>query len=191
MIWSLPSILANVITADRGFLPGLAAFGPAYGLPLSALAGVLERPFYTRAGIAQGAIWYSLQANFISLIVGYALLWPAIIALYSIGPFWLPISVFLSIAVERKYLQWRARASGFDGGWKWVGWGNVFSAVVLVGVLLLSTPFDTFQNRLALYPYRNLLMGTGIAVSAGIFVAAFVGPPVARRLKKRARQGTA
>lgn len=64
-------MLANTITADMGLVPGCALIGPAMGLPLSVLAAFLERPFYSAAGIKRGAIWYSLQANLISLLVGY------------------------------------------------------------------------------------------------------------------------
>src|SRR4051794_6270944 len=176
---TLCPILANVITADMGFLPGLALIGPAFGLPLSVLAAVLERPFYTRAGVERWAIWYSLQANLVSLLVGYLLLPVAMIALYTVGPLWLPFSVFLSIVIERKYLKWRA--GGFDGRWKWMSWANVFSALALVGVLMLSVPFDTFQNKLALFPYRDILTYIGIAVSIIAFGVSFIVPAVGKR----------
>jgi hypothetical protein len=32
---------------------------------------VLERPFYTHAGVGRWAVWYSLRADFASLLVGY------------------------------------------------------------------------------------------------------------------------
>lgn len=181
---NISPILANVLTADMGFLPGLAMIGPAFGLPLSVLAAVLERPFYSRAGIGRWAIWYSLQANLASLLVGYLLLPIAVIALYNVGPLWLPVSIFLSIIVERKYLQWRTRSLGFNGGWKHVTWANIFSALALVGVLLLSTPFDTSQNRYALFPYKGLLIGVGLGVSAVAFAVAFIIPVVGARMTK-------
>jgi hypothetical protein len=181
---TLCPILANVITADMGFLPGLALFGPAFGLPLSVLAAVLERPFYTRAGVERWAIWYSLQANLVSLLVGYLLLPVAVITLYTVGLLWLPVSVFLSIVIERKYLKWRA--TGFDGRWKWVSWANVFSALALVGVLVLSVPFDTFQNKLALFPYRDALDYVGIAVSVVVFAVSFIVPAVGKRRARNA-----
>ena len=183
---NISPILADTITADMGFLPGLAMFGPAFGLPLSVLASVLERPFYTRAGIGKWAIWYSLQANLISLLIGYLLLPIAIMTLDSIiGLLWLPVSVFVSIVVERKYLKWRARTAGFNGGWMWVSWANVFSALALVGVLMLSWPFDTDQNKLALFPYRDGLMYFGIGVSVIAFAIAFTVPAVGGRRANR------
>lgn len=181
---TLSPILANVITADMGFLPGLALIGPAFGLPLSVLAAVLERPFYTRAGVERWAIWYSLQANLVSLLVGYVLLPVAMIALYTVGPLWMPVSIFLSIVIERKYLKWRA--VGFDGRWKWVSWANVFSAFALVGVLMLSVPFDTFKNKLALFPYRDALTYVGIAVSVVAFAVSFIVPAVGKRRARNA-----
>lgn len=63
--------LANTITADMGMIPGLAFVGPAMGLPLSVLAAFVERPFYTLAGVKRHTIWYSLQANLVSLGVGF------------------------------------------------------------------------------------------------------------------------
>jgi len=44
-------LLADTITADMGWIPGLAFVGPAMGLPLSVLAAFLERPFYTLGGV--------------------------------------------------------------------------------------------------------------------------------------------
>lgn len=179
---ALCPIVADVLTADMGFLPGLALIGPAFGLPLSVLAAVLERPFYTRAGVARWAIWYSLQANLVSLLAGYLLLPVAVAALSSVGPLWLPVSVFLSIVIERKYLKWRA--PGFDGRWNLVSWANVSSALALVGVLMLAAPFDTVQNKLALLPYHDVLTWIGIAVSAIAFAIAFIVPAIAGRLAK-------
>ena len=179
-------ILADTITADMGFLPGLAMFGPAFGLPLSVLAAVLERPFYTRAGIGKWAIWYSLQANLISLLIGYLLLPIAVMTLDSIiGLLWLPVSVFVSIVVERKYLKWRACTAGFNGSWMWVSWANIFSALALVGVLILSRPFDTDQNKLALFPYRDGLTYFGIGASVITFATAFIVPAVGSRRSNR------
>lgn len=176
---TIPTILANVITADMGMLPGLALVGPAFGLPLSVLAAVLERPFYTRAGIGRWAIWYSLQANLVSLLVGYLLLPVAMIAFYGGCALWLPVSVFLSITVERFYLK--RCAPGFDGGWKWVGWANVFSALALVGVLFIKLPLDTQANQLAVLPYRDTLTYVGIAVGVIAFALAFIVPAVGAR----------
>lgn len=113
MMMPLP-LVADVITADMGFFPGCALFGPAFGLPLSVLAAVLERPFYTRAGIKRWAVWYSLQANFVSLLVGYLLIFVTVPAFYAIGLLWFPVAVSISIIVERSYLVWRARSMGFD-----------------------------------------------------------------------------
>jgi hypothetical protein len=179
------SILADTITADMGFLPGLAIFGPVFGLPLSVLAAVLERPFLTRAGVGRFAIWYSLQANLMSLLVGYLLLPLAIPALYSVGPLWLPIAVFISVVVERKYLMWRARSAGFNCRWGWVSWANIVSAVALVGVLLMSVPFNTYANRESLRPYLNFLTGVGVVVSVAAFATAFIVPALGKQKGER------
>jgi hypothetical protein len=75
-------ILANVITSDMGLIPGLAIAGPALGLPLSVLASFLERPFVSLAGVRRHAIWYSLQANCISLLVLHGAVWGRALAPY-------------------------------------------------------------------------------------------------------------
>jgi hypothetical protein len=175
MMMTLP-ILADVITADMGFFPGCALVGPAFGLPLSVLAAVLERPFHTRAGIKRWTVWYSLQANFASLLVGYILIFVTIPAVYAIGFFWFPVAVSISILIERKYLMWRARSAGFDCRWQWVSWANVLSAFALVGVLMLSAPFETPAIKHSLVPYRFALTIAGIGISFVAFGIAFAVP---------------
>lgn len=101
----------------------------------------------------------------------------------------MPISVFLSIVIERKYLRWRAGSAGYDGRWNWTSWANVFSAVALVGVLMLSSPFNTYHNRFVLLPYRDLLFYLGIAVSVIAFAAAFVVPAMAARRELLRQKG--
>ncbi len=59
--------LADTITADMGFLPGMELIGPAFGWP-----------FYFAAGVREKTIWYSLQANCVSLFLGYVCAVPAI-----------------------------------------------------------------------------------------------------------------
>jgi hypothetical protein len=179
-----PRILADVITADLGFLPGLALFGPAFGLPLSVLAAFLERPFYARAGIERWTILYSLQANLVSLLVGYLLLPITLVAFYNIGPIWMPVAVFLSIVVERQILTWRSHGTGFDGHWGWVSWANIVSAIAIVGVLIPVGALATDKSIAALLPYRWPLTLFGMGMSVAIFGAAFIVPAVGGRNRK-------
>src|SRR5262245_635604 len=118
-------LLANTLTADMGMIPGLAFVGPAMGLPLSVLAGFIERPFYTRAGVQRHALWYSLQANCVSLGFGFAatLLFMFLNDLlhyafdfFAVWPFF---AVCVSILVERTYLQRYANADPTPIRWSW------------------------------------------------------------------------
>jgi hypothetical protein len=181
MMLLLPT-LADVITADMGFLPGFALFGPAFGLPLSVLAAVLERPFYTRAGITKWTIWFSLQANLISLLAGYLMLPIALGAVYSsVGLLWLPIAIVLSTVIERSYLNWLTGGPGLDRGWYWTSWANIASALAIVGVLMFAMCFNTPEIRQWLRPHRTTLEIAGISISVLVFLTAFVVPVIGRR----------
>ena len=174
--------LANTITADMGLIPGFAFVGPALGLPLSVLAAFLECPFVSLSGVKQGAIWYSLQANFVSLLVGYVGLFAAGLVFGAFGGYrseealflvWPFIAVAVSIAVEQAYLARRQRA--YRPQWGWTALGNVLSASACVLVLVLvgglRAKFPQWGRTLA--PYHDalqLLAGFG---SAALFLIAF------------------
>jgi len=105
----MTGILADSITADMGFIPGLAVVTPLLGVPLSIVATVIERPFWTSAGLGRHAVWYSILANFVSLIVGVLIvvilpmMYPEIVKrIFLLWPF---AAVFMSVVVERTYLN--------------------------------------------------------------------------------------
>jgi hypothetical protein len=178
-------ILANTITADMGLIPGLALAGPALGLPLSVFAAFLERPFISLAGVRSDAIWYSLQANFVSLLIGYVgLIAAAVIddALRLWGPndpvftVWPFVAVAISVVTERYYLVARTRTQRVR--WGWIIVANVLSAAACIGLLVLvifiRSEFPTLRR--AVTPYHGalqLLAGVG---SGAIFLTAFVTP---------------
>ena len=137
----LPVLLANAIAADAGLIPGLAIFGPAMGLPLSVLAGFIERPFVTRSGFERNAIWFSLQANFVSLLVGYFATMIVIPFVMSpsgglVGLIWPFLAVGISIATERRYLAMRLRHGSVP--WAPLTWGNIISALTCIAVMVLT-----------------------------------------------------
>jgi len=175
-------LLAHTITADMGMIPGLAFVGPAMGLPLSVLAAFVERPFYSLARVKRHTIWYSLQANLVSLGVGFvATLIAAFVtdsmrqyyALYEVWPF---LAVCVSILVERWYLQARARPELV--GWGWTGLGNILSAALCVGVLFLVVHMrSAFPSlRQTLRPYAGPLQIVAFVGSAALFIVSFVRP---------------
>jgi hypothetical protein len=190
------SILADVLTADMGLIPGLAFAGPAMGLPLSVLAAFVERPFYTLAGIEHKTIWYSLQANFLSLVIGIVILLvvgpiliftplgmildpPSIdwelfgVSLDPLGLGWALFAIAASTFIEGRFLSRRhPHAKGF---WLWTAIGNVTSAAgciaLLVLILGLRKHFPDWGE--AVKPYELTLNLTALGGSGALFLLAF------------------
>jgi hypothetical protein len=110
------------------------------GLPLSVLAAFIERPFVTRAGFERNAIWFSLQANFVSLLVGYLatmVVIPLVMSpVVAIGLIWPFVALGISVAIERQYLNMRLR-NGLVS-WAPIATGNVISAVVCIAVMVFA-----------------------------------------------------
>jgi hypothetical protein len=187
-------VLANTITADMGLIPGLALVGPAMGLPLSVLAAFIERPFVMRSGVRRHALWYSLQANLVSLLVGYVGLFGAVVvvnafnlsgadsALFTIWPL---IAVAISAIVERSYLAARTRPVRVTWGWNILG--NVLSAGTCVGLLFLVVYLrrEFWESRMVLAPYQDALHIVAGLGSIGMYIAAF------RVTRRRAEDGFA
>ena len=173
-------ILANTITADMGMIPGLAFVGPAMGLPLSVLAAFVERPFYTLAGVRRYCIWYSLQANLVSLGIGFvatfmaAFLFDSMRQYYALFEVWPFFAVCVSIIVERWYLQTRTGPDRVKWGWSAVG--NILSAALCVGVLFLTVYLrSAFPGlRRPLTPYNGPLQIFAFVGSAALFVVSFI-----------------
>jgi hypothetical protein len=179
------AILANTITADMGLIPGLAMVGPAMGLPLSVLAAFLERPFVSLSGLRgrRDAIWFSLQANFVSLLVGYGgLLAAAIIddafnlwgpndPLFTVCQF---VAVAISIFVERTYIAGRLRDVRI--GWGWMILGNILSAAACISLLMLVGYVRQWapELRRAVTPYHNVLQALAGLGSLALFAVAFM-----------------
>lgn len=172
--------LANTITADMGLIPGLAFVGPAIGLPLSVMAAFVERPFYTLAGLRDRTIWYSLQANLVSLAAGFfgtliaAGITDAMREYYALFEVWPFLAVCVSVLVERTYLQRRTRPTRV--AWSWTAVGNILSAALCVGILFLivelRAAFPHLRRDLA--PYTAVLQGFALVGSAGLFVTSFL-----------------
>jgi hypothetical protein len=175
-------VLANVITADMGLIPGLAFVGPAMGLPLSVLAAFIERPFYSRGGVPAHAIWYSLQANLVSLIAGFVLLlvFGCLASAVCLGASdtaffvaWPLLAVCLSSVIERAYIARRMGSGGVS--WGWAAAGNVLSAAVCVGTLVAVGWLRTNRPglRLLVQPYAPALNILALAGSCAVFGLAF------------------
>lgn len=172
-----PALFANSIAADAGLIPGLAIVGPAMGLPVSVLAAFIERPFVTRAGFGKSAIWFSLQANFVSLLVGYVatlVVIPFVMSPYiSIGYAWPFVAVGISVVTERQYLNARLNPSRVP--WLPIATANVISAVSCIAVLVLAVNLRNMNRRWAmeLEPFEGLLTVIAAVFSLVLLVGSF------------------
>jgi hypothetical protein len=119
--------LANSIAPSAFFLPGILPMTMGLALPASVLAAVLERPFVSRAGVGRYALWYSLQANFLSLLIGYVTMPFAYAIIYVIGPLWCIIAISISILSEGWYYSGVGIKTPGKLRWGWIVGGNVFS----------------------------------------------------------------
>lgn len=132
-------LLANTINVDMGMIPGLAIIGPGLGFPLSALAAFLERPFYSRAGVQNRVIWYSLQANFVSHLLGVGITFgffcppEALRQVEFMLLIWPLLAVVCSILIEGNYLRYKI--SPLNLNWGWVIGGNICSASLSVALI--------------------------------------------------------
>jgi len=166
----ITGILADTITADMGLIPGLGIIGPLFGLPLSVMAAFIERPFLTAAGLKRDTIWYSIQANFVSLLAGYPLVFLAA-GLADLGEgallLWPFAAVLISTAIERAYIN--KRVGGPVLPFRWALAANFVSALTCVLILVPVAALDRPEIKYALLPFRPFL-----SVVLGLFCLAAV-----------------
>lgn len=172
---------ANSIAPTAYFWPGVLPLTLGLAVPASILAAVLERPFVTAAGVREGALWHSLRANAISLLVGYLSLPLGVPALYIVGPLWSIVAVTLSILSEGWYLQGRS-----DRPFRWqpLIWGNLFSSFVLLLLPYAAIEIKHAKPELVwqLDPYQGWLWWGSVGGGIVVFVATFVFPRSKGRL---------
>jgi hypothetical protein len=176
---------ANSIAPTAYFWPGVLPLMLGVALPASVLAAVLERPFVSRAGVREYAFWYSLQANLISLVIGYVTLPVGVYAIFTIGPLWSLIAVAMSVASERWYYQWRAINGPGSVRWGWIVGGNVFSSLVLLLLPPAALAIKEAKPHLVseLDRYQNVLFWGSVSASVFVFVGSFLAPGLLGRMK--------
>ena len=173
----MPFLLANAIAADAGLIPGLAIFGPAMGLPVSVLAAFIERPFVKRAGFGKSAIWFSLQANLVSLLVGYVatlIVIPLVMSLSNpLGLFWPFLAVGISIVTERQYLN--AQLSPSHVPWLPIAAANIIGSASCIAVLIVVANLESTHRNWAIVfrPYEAPLTVIVAACSLVLLVGSF------------------
>jgi len=151
------------------FWPGVVSITPFYAFPASLLAALVERPFLAAGGIRRRALVVSLQANFVSALVGILMLpfgWPA---LYLAGPLWCAAAFGVSCWVEAAYVRRFSKA---------ISWGWIVAANVISSALLMTIPPFTLGNRnrglaWALAPFETSLIVSSLLASVAIFLASF------------------
>ncbi len=179
-----PAAFANSIAPTAYFMPGMIPWMFGMAVPASVLAAFLERPFLSWAGVKHHVLWYSLQANLVSLVIGYITMPVGIYAIYTIGPLWSIIAVAMSVISEGWYYRWRCDEATS------VRWGpivaaNVFSSFVLVclpGItLMIKEASPTLEMNLA--PHQDALLWGSVGGSGVLFVASFFVPHLLRAAK--------
>jgi hypothetical protein len=171
-------------------------------LPASVLAAVLERPFVLRAGVREHTLSYSLQANFVSLVIGYAT-FPLCASLpmdlatrYDVlGLLWPLFTIGLSIVSEGCYYQWIALKGRGCVRWGWVIGANLFSSAVLLflpytasamtdlkysWVRAVDRYMDIQVLAEGLDDCGDVLLWAGVIGSVVVFVAGFLAPSLLR-----------
>jgi hypothetical protein len=125
-------------------------------------------------------IWYSLQANFVSLLVGFVAAFSLAFITSSIGrdddlfTIWPFFAVGVSILVERTYLQ--RRLPSVRIAWCWTIAGNVVSAAACVGLLFVTESLRSMLRGYAreLEPFNAALNWFAMIASALLVAAAFI-----------------
>ncbi|HEV2949273.1 MAG TPA: hypothetical protein VGX70_18000 [Gemmataceae bacterium] len=179
------SVFANAIAPTAYFWPGVLPMMLGLAMPATVLAAIIERPFVTRAGVTRHALWYSFQANFLSLLIGYATMPCAVQAIFDIGPLWSLIAITISIVSEGVYYQQRW-VPGEELKWGWVAVANIISSVVLLLLPSIALSIKSGKPDLerGLDPYQDVLFWGSVVGSVLIFVLSFFMPRILRRRTK-------
>jgi hypothetical protein len=167
-------VLANIIAPFFMLAPGILPGTWWAAFPATLLAAVIERPFVERAGVRDQALWYSMQANFFSLMIGYALVPISRFFLFGYGPVLLVGAVGLSVWSEGKFYQWRALPAQRPLHWPALWWGNVTSSLFLMFLppiaLLIA---ERWSIPAVLWPYENVFNGSVLLICLAIFWFSF------------------
>lgn len=179
---------ANSLSPYVGFVPGFMSLALLLALPMTVLAAILERPFVSRVGVKKHALWYSLQANFVSMILGYLTFPIALASAYSAGQLlWPFVGVSISIFSEGWYYRWRGVADGSRFQWRWIVAGNLLSNAVLLMIPFITERVKEYQPDLVwkVEPYETNLLWVVVMGSLAAFILGFVIPALGRKDRKQ------
>ncbi|MCX7699682.1 MAG: hypothetical protein N2039_02270, partial [Gemmataceae bacterium] len=115
---------------------------------------------------------HSLRANAISLCVGYLTMPIGAVAIYTIGPLWSGVAIFLSVLTEGWYLSYWVEQ---PFRWRPVVVGNLISSAVLMSLPYLALDIKLARPEWAwqLDPYQDDLWWGSVVGSALLFVVSF------------------
>lgn len=151
------SLLANVMAPYVAWgVGGDQQISVPFSMLATLLAAVLERPFTQWAGIRKQALLYSIRANILSWFVGLLLAW-SLIYLDKMGSLYyglLFLAVPFSVFIEGTYLTCLGLCQSFK--WRPIILGNVFSGLVLWGVLVVGLEWGD-RLQLAWSPVVTIL----------------------------------
>lgn len=178
------------------FLRGFHFFTLACALQGTVLAAVLERPFVSKAGITEHAIWYSLQANLVSGLIGLVCAPVAITAVLEVPllwPFTAIVAVIISTYSEGTYYRWFALEQGQSLQWGWIAFANFFSSFVLFMFAPLLADFVYFHpNRYnrwvsTVEPFQAQILWSSLTACVAALVWSFVVTTRAQRQRRLRR----
>ncbi len=179
----------DMISPTLYFWPGVVPLMLGLAVPASVLAAVLERPFVSRAGVDEYALWYSLQANCISMMLGFLALPVGIFGVYMCPPLWSMIAVAGSCISEGYWYRWVAIPQQKKMSWLTIVGANLFSSFVLAALPDAALALKEVKPDLkwVLAPYQDTLYWGCVGASGLLFIASFFVPEYLRSRKRRAR----
>jgi hypothetical protein len=190
-----PPLFADSIAPTAFFFPGFLFMSLGAAILATVLAGVLERPFVSRAGVKENAIWYSLQANLVSAVIGLLCMPLAVALLETFPPLWCLAAVTISIISEGVYYQSCALEPGQELRWRWIILANIFSSAILFAPLPILEYFkDRYTDSywwwgLRFERYQVWMLYPSVAAGLAAFVWSFVVTSRAhRRWRAQRRQ---
>jgi len=176
--------VCNQAQATEGFgpvwyWPEEFPFVAGFILTCGLLAGVLERPFYSWAGVGRSAFRLSVVANFLSAsLVGFWLHRIEWWTLLQTLPVSLFAAIFFAFAIEHMFLRWGIGCK-VEAGWLMLG--NVVSTLVLIA-LLIAVRNDTGRRAFRTLRHFEMEMNwSAFLFSSAVIVACFSSLLIKRR----------
>jgi hypothetical protein len=136
----------------------MAFMGAYVGFVMPILAGFIERPFFTLAGVREGALWHSIGSNLVSAIlltiVGFfsiAIIWPSDV----LELLWIPFALVLGTCIEYGWISFQRRSRDGSIRFSWLLVGNVASALLIMLLPVAREVIGPVDYTLQRWIWRN------------------------------------